>query len=194
MAHRPSSRQLASVAEEFAGVRAAFTALDARVSDVDWTRRPTPTEWSVAECIAHLNLTSAAMVPLVRAVIDRAPRMAEGESRAYRGNFIGRVLASMVGPVRIFAGMKLGKVATTPPFVPGSELPRAAITAAFHRWQEEELQLVRDADGRAIDLVRIESPFRAGTFYDCYSALLILARHEMRHLVQAERALEALRT
>ena len=194
MALRQSSRQLAAIAEEFAGVRAAFTSLDGRVSDADWGRRPAPAEWSVAECIAHLNLTSAAMVPLLRAEIDRAPHMPESEDRAYRGAFFGRVLASMVGPVRIFAGMKLGKVATTPPFVPGSELPRASVTVAFHRWQEEELQLVRDADRRAIDRVRIESPFRAGTFYDCYSGLVILVRHEMRHLVQAQRALEALRT
>jgi len=192
MSLRLSSRQLAAIAEEFAGVRAAFATLDARVSDADWTRRPSPAEWSVAECVAHLNLTSAAMVPLLRAEIDRAPRMPEGEDRAYRGAFIGRLLASMMGPVRILAGIKLGRVATTPPFVPGSELPRARVCEEFHRWQEEELQLVRDADRRAIDRVRIESPFRAGTFYDGYSALLILSRHEMRHLVQAERAMEAL--
>ena len=192
MALRLSSRQLSSIAEEFAGVRAAFAALDAHVSDADWARRPAPTAWSVAECVAHLNLTSAAMVPLLRAEIDRAPSMPEGDDRAYRGAFIGRLLASMMGPVRILAGMKLGKVATTPPFVPGSELSRTLVCDAFHRWQEAELQLVRDADRRAIDRVQIESPFRAGTFYDGYSALLILSRHEMRHLVQAKRALEAL--
>lgn len=192
MTLRQSARQLAAIAEEFAGVRAAFTSLDARVSDADWGRRPSPVEWSVAECIAHLNLTSAAMVPLLRAEFDRAPQMQEAEDRAYRGTFLGRVLASMMGPVKLFAGMKLGKVATTPPFVPGSGLPRAPIRLAFQRWQEEELQLVRDADRRAIDRVRIESPFRAGTYYDGYSGLVILVRHEKRHLVQAERALEAL--
>lgn len=174
-------------------MRATFAALDARVSDADWARRPAPAEWSVAECVAHLNLTSAAMVPRMRTEIERAPLMPQGQVRAYRGTFIGRLLVSMMGPVRILGGVKLGKVATPPPFVPGSELPRASLCEAFHRWQEEELQLVRQADGRAIDRVRIESPFRAGTFYDGYSALLILSRHEMRHLVQAERALEALR-
>lgn len=193
MALRRSSRQLAAIAEEFATVRATFASLDARVSAADWARRPAPAEWSVAENIAHLNLTSAAMVPLLRAEFDRATAMADGEDRAYRGTMFGRVLAAMVGPVKTLAGVKLGKVATTAAFVPGSDLPRAAVCEAFHRWQEEELQLVRDADRRAIDRVRIESPFRAGTFYDGYSALLILSRHEMRHLVQAERALGALR-
>ncbi len=193
MALRLSSRQLASIAEDFAGVRSTFAALDARVSDADWARRPAPAEWSVAECVAHLNLTSAAMVPRSRAAIDGAPVMPEGEVRAYRGLFLGRLLAAMMGPVRMFGGLKIGKVATPPPFVPGSELPRASVCEAFHRWQEEELQLVRQSDGRAIDRVRIASPFRAGAYYDGYSALLILSRHEMRHLVQAERALEALR-
>ena len=92
----------------------------------------------------------------------------------------------------MFAGFKVGKVATPPPFVPGSDLERASVCREFHRWQEEELQLVREAAGLAIDRVKIESPFAPGVFYNGYSALLILPRHELRHLVQAERALEAL--
>lgn len=51
---------------------------------------------------------------------------------------------------------------------------------------------IRSAEGLAIDRVRIESPFRAGTFYDGWSALRVMLRHEMRHLVQAERAVLAL--
>ncbi len=192
MATAAATRQLAKLAEEFAEVRAKFTRLETRVSDADWGRRPAPAEWSVAECIAHLNLTSAAMVPPLRRALIEAGGLPRVPDRRYRGALIGRILAAMVGPVRVLAGFKLGRVATPPPFVPGSALPRDAVRDAFLRWQEEELQLVRDADGLTIDQVRIESPFRAGMFYDGYSALRILPRHEMRHLVQAERALEAL--
>jgi hypothetical protein len=184
---------LASVAEEFATVRARFAALESRVEDADWARRPSPAEWSVAECVAHLNLTSAAMVPALQRAMAEAQTQPGVGARAYRGVAVGRLLAAMVGPVRLFAGFKLGKVATPPPFVPGSDLERALVCRAFHRWQEEELQLVRDAAGLAIDRVRIESPFAAGVFYDGYSALLILARHELRHLVQAERVVAALK-
>lgn len=192
MTETPAARQLASLRAECAAVRAAFVALDGRVSDADWARRPSPAEWSIAECIAHLVLTSAAMVPRLRAAIAGAPTFAPSEARAYRGTLVGRLLTSMVGPVRIVAGLKLGRVPTTPPFVPGSADVRATLRVEFLRSLEEEQLLVQEAEGRAIDKVRIESPFRAGMFYDCYSGLLILPRHEMRHLVQAQRALEAL--
>lgn len=192
MTETPAARQLVSLRAECAAVRAAFVALDERVSDADWARRPSQAEWSIAECIAHLVLTSAAMVPRLRAAIAGAPTFAPGEARAYRGTLVGHLLASMVGPVRIFAGMKLGRVATPPPFVPGSTEARATVRVEFLRWLDEEQRLVQEAEGRAIDRVRIESPFRSGTFYDGYSGLLILPRHEMRHLVQAQRALEAL--
>jgi hypothetical protein len=133
------------------------------------------------------------MVPRLREAIAGAPALATDGVRAYRGTVVGRLLASMVGPVRIVAGMKLGRVPTTPPFVPGSAEARETVRREFLRWLEEEQLLVQAAEGRAIDRVRVESPFRAGMFYDGYSALLILPRHEMRHLVQAQRALEALR-
>ena len=192
MVHSPAARQLGSLAEEFAAVRAKFSALETRVSQADWGRRPSPAEWSVAECLAHLNLTSAAMVPPIRKALNVARTIPGVASRQYSQRWIGRILASMIGPVRIVASFKLGKIHTPPPFVPGRELPCASVCEEFHRWQEEELQLVRDAAGLAIDQVQVESPFKAGMFYDGYSALVILPRHEMRHLVQAERALEAL--
>lgn len=183
---------MASLAEEFAMVRARFETLESRVGERDWARRPSPSEWSVAECVAHLNLTSVAMVPLIVRALQEAKQLPGVGERAYAPSTFGRLLSAMVGPVRIFAGIKLGRVATPAPFVPGSDLPRESMCREFHRWQEEELQLVRDAAGVAIDRVKVESPFRTGMFYDGYSALLILPRHEMRHLVQAERALEAL--
>lgn len=188
-----AGRQLDAVAEEFAEVRAKFTMLESRVSDADWGRRPSPAEWSVAECVAHLNLTSAAMVPALRRAVTEAMALSRMSQRPYKQVLLGRVLSATIGPVRIVAGFKLGKVATPPPFVPGSTATRDVVRNAFLEWQEDELQLVRDAADLSIDQVRIESPFRAGLFYDGYSALLILPRHEMRHLVQAERALEALR-
>ena len=193
MTNNPASRQLASLRAECAAVRAAFVALDEQITNAEWNRRPVASEWSVAECVAHLVLTSAAMVPRLRAAIADAPALAPGDARAYRGTLVGRLLASLVGPVRIFAGVKLGRVDTTPSFVPGSVAERATVRVEFLRWLEEEQRLVQEAEGRAIDRVRIESPFRAGTLYDGYSGLLILPRHEMRHLVQAQRALEALR-
>lgn len=187
-----SQGQLDTLAEYCAGVARRFSALDARVTDARWNQRPAPDEWSVAECIAHLNLSSAAMLPRMRAAYDEAKRLPPIGDRAYEGRLFGRILARVVGPVPIVLGLRLGRAKTGKPFVPGSELPRAHVVAEFRRWLAEELALVWSVEGLAVDRVVLESPFVAGARYDGYSSLWILVRHEMRHLVQAERALARL--
>lgn len=168
-------------------MRARFAALDAAVSDAHWGRRPSVDAWSVAECLAHLNLTSAAMVPRIREALVDVRGMPGIGARAYRGGMTGRILASMMGPVPILLGVRLGKVRTPPPFVPGSELPREQTVSELRRWQEAEIALLRESAGLAIDQVTILSPFAANVRYDVYSSLRILVRHELRHIVQAER-------
>lgn len=192
MQQTKSQGQLDELAQYCAEVARRFSALDARVSDAQWNQRPAPDEWSVAECIAHLNLSSAAMLPRMRAAYDEAKRLPPIGDRAYKGTLFGRILARVVGPVPIFLGFRLGRAKTGKPFVPGSELPRAQVVAEFRRWLAEELAMVWSVEGLTVDQVSLESPFVAGARYDGYSSLWILVRHEMRHLVQAERALKRL--
>ncbi len=193
MASSPSLIQLEAVAEEFARVRARFAALESRVSDEEWIARPAPNAWSVSECVAHLNLSAAAMLPRMRQAFAEARELPPIGARKYRGTMLGRMLASMLGPVPIVLGIKLGKSRTAAPFVPGTELPRAQIASEFRHWNTEEAALVREAEGLQVDKTTLESPFVKGARYDGFSALWIVARHEHRHLKQAERALARIR-
>lgn len=192
MSATKSQGQLDQLAQACAEVARRFSALDARVGDAQWNQRPAPGEWSVAECIAHLNLSSAAMLPRMRAAFAEAKRLPPLGDRAYEGALFGRILARLVGPVPVVLGVRLGRAKTGKSFVPGSELPRAQVVAEFRRWLAEELALVWSVEGLAIDQVTLESPFVAGARYDGFSALWIVVRHELRHLVQAERALARL--
>ena len=60
-----------------------------------------------------------------------------------------------------------------------------------YRWQTEQLACVRDADGLPIDAVKITSPVDARARYNVFAALSIMARHQHRHLWQAEQAARA---
>lgn len=193
MSGQPSLHQLEAVAEEFARVRARFAALESRISDEEWRARPATDEWSASECIAHLNLTAAAMLPRMRQAFAEAKRLPPIGARRYRGGMFGRMLASMVGPVPIVLGFRLGRTKTAADFVPGGNLPRAQVAAEFRHWNAEEAALVREAEGMQVDRSVVESPFVQGAKYDAYNALWILARHEHRHLEQAERALARVR-
>jgi len=178
--------QLADIEASFESARARLHRLVADLDPERWGRRPRPESWSAAECIAHLNLTSRAYVSLLAEAFARAPRGA-APSR-YRRDPMGWLIAVSSGPMPRLGAVRFGRVKTIPAFVPGGELPMAQVVADFDRLQDEQIALVRAADGLPLETIRITSPFAAGVKYNAYSALTILPAHQHRHLEQAERA------
>lgn len=185
--------QLADIAGDFEAALVRARVLAGRLTDDAWRRRPRIDArgrraavlaggWSPAECLAHLNLTSAAYVPIVEAAVEEARRSGVPAPARYRRDPVGWVLWKLTGPQGRF------KVKTAPAFVPTADRPPADLMVEFERWQDVLIGLVRAADGLAIDRVRVTSPFDHRLRYSAYSALTILPRHQHRHLRQAERA------
>jgi hypothetical protein len=58
--------------------------------------------------------------------------------------------------------------------------------ATFDHLQGEQVRRVEAADGLPLSKVWITSPFNARVRYNLYACLTVLARHEHRHLWQAE--------
>jgi hypothetical protein len=179
--------ELAVIVEEFEDARARLRALVAATSGVRWTERPVPTAWSIGECIAHLNLTSAAFVPILQDAMARARRDQGPVVARYRRDAIGWFIWKTSGPRPAF------RVKTTPGFVPSADKPAGEIVAEFDRLQDLQCACVRAADGLPIDRVKVISPFDARVRYSLYSALTILPRHQHRHLWQAEQVRDKIR-
>lgn len=179
--------QLEAVAEEFTSAQVRLHALDASLPDEWWDRRADATTWSVAECVAHLNLTAEAYLPPVRRGIEEARSIGGGPPNRFRRDPVGWILWRTAGPpVRLC-------VRTPAPFIPAAAGPRAHTLETFDRLQEEQLRCVREADGLPLSRVRITSPFDARLRYSLYSCLTLLPRHQHRHIWQAGRVLERLR-
>ncbi len=153
-----------------------------------WGRRPTPKSWSAAECVAHLNLTGRAYVPLLRGALDDARALGGSVPRHYRRTLVGFLLSATIGPLPRIGRWRLFKLPTSPAFVPTSAAPKEELIAEFSTLQRDQIELVRLADGLPLHKVRVRSPFADAVTYDLYSALLILPRHQHRHLQQAELA------
>jgi hypothetical protein len=170
----------AIVADLRAANRRLHRLREALPSDM-WNRRPAPDRWSPAECVAHLNLTSEAFLPLLRGGLEEARHRGRASGR-YRRDFMGWLIWRMVTPS--------GRLKTKTPaaFVPSSDREADAIVADFERLQRELAACVESAEGLPIDRVKIASPFDARAKYNLYAAMTILPRHEHRHLLQAERA------
>lgn len=178
--------QLAAIGREYDRLDVRVRELHSAVPDPRWNVRADPSAWSVAECFAHLNLTSAAMVPRLRAVWPAARDIGPAPAR-FKAGIVGAILAAMVGPVPRIGGLRIGRVKTPAAFIPQGALPRDAIMREFAEWRAAERSLLREAAELPVDRVRIESPFAPGMFYDGYSSLRILVRHAHRHVDQAAR-------
>lgn len=180
--------QLSAVLEEFEGASTRLHRLVDHLPPGRWSERPEPGRWSVAECVAHLNLTGQAFLPELKGALAEAVGRGETFRGRYRRDPVGWLLSPFTGPLARIGSFRLGAVRTPAAFVPGGSLPRSEVMAEFDRLQEEQMEVVRAADGHPIHRVKIASPFEPRMRYSAYSALLILPRHQRRHTLQAEEA------
>ena len=143
-----------------------------------WTTRPEPTEWSVAECLAHLNLTSRAFLPLLDEALARG-RAAGTPPRRPRMDLAG-------GFVWLVTTLRL-PVKTTEPFVPAPTVSETVLTE-FDELQHQLLDRVVRAEGVDLTASKIVSPFDARLRYNAYAAVRLITAHQRLHLRQAARA------
>jgi hypothetical protein len=181
--------QLQALIDDFGSARERLHRLQATVPAEKWATRPSEGSWSVAECIAHLNLTSQAYVPLLREALARG-RAAGGAAPArFRRDLLGWVVWRAVRPET------RAKIKTSAPYVPAiptAGASAAEIAAEFDRLQDEQIALIRQGEGLPLGKMKIVSPFGPGFKYSVYSAFTIIPAHQHRHLQQAERAWQAL--
>ena len=176
--------QLAAIVNELERARAVLSALVTATPDERWALRAHPDRWSVAECVAHLNLTSRAYVPLLREAFAGQAAFTPPPSR-YRRDLVGWLVGSFTGPLPRIGRLRVGRIRTRPGFVPSGPLPRERVVAEFETLQDEQIELTRAAEGRPLERIRIVSPFDARLSYNAYSCLWLLPRHQHRHLEQA---------
>jgi hypothetical protein len=151
-----------------------------------WPIRRDPDRWSVSECVAHLNLTSEAFQPRLERALAEARKLPRMQRKAYRRDLFGAVFGAMVGPLPSIRGVRIGRVKTTPPFVPRGDDEPNVLIAEFKRHQNEFRRVIEEGDPFQLDKVTIISPFGEKVRYNCFSALTMITRHEERHLQQAE--------
>ena len=173
--------QLQAIIDDLESARARLHALWASVPREAWHARQAADRWSAGDCIQHLNLASQAMLPLLQDGVERAQRVRA--AGYYRRDALGWLIAKAIAPASPI------RMRSEPAFVPALDQSAEAAIGEFDRFQDALVACVRAADHRAIDAVTIVSPFDARALrYNLYSALMLVARHQHRHLRQAERA------
>jgi hypothetical protein len=177
----PLHPQLAQLAAELRAATDRARALAKGLDEEGFARRPTPDRWSPAECLAHLNLTTRAFLPLIDDALARGRAGRQPTSR-YRRDLVGFLLGQSLEPPPRF------RMPTTAPFIPSGLKPRDAVIGEFVVLQEELVHRVEQASGLDLNRLRLASAFNPRLKYNLFSCFHVLAAHERRHLWQAEGA------
>jgi hypothetical protein len=145
------------------------------LSQEQLTKCPASGGWSIAECLAHLSLTSAEYLKLANRVFVDAP---QGKG-PFKRDLVGRILAwTFEPPYRM-------KAKTLSAYVPAQANLRNALTD-FQESQKSLVETLHRANGIALDRVKVQSAFSPRIHYNLLSFFSILAAHQRRHLWQAE--------
>lgn len=152
-------------------------------------QRPQPNEWSIAECLVHLSLSSQAEIEELDNVFEHTPPRTVNVEKQFKMDLLGRFLKWTLEPPPMF----FSKIKTTKPFQPIEVEPVGEVLPTFLALQEQLKERVDVAAALPLDQTKVASPFNRKIKYNLFSFFHILLAHERRHLWQAEKVKDAIK-
>jgi hypothetical protein len=166
---------------QFETLSADADALVAPLSDEQFSWKPAPEAWSVAECLEHLNVTARLYLPaLDDGIADAIRRGIYGEGPFVYG-LVGRLAVRSMEPSPRF------RVKAPKAFRPAAPGARHEVMAAFRAYQLQYTDRLRQAHGLDLARARIASPVVRWIRLPLGCGFAMMTAHERRHLAQARR-------
>lgn len=174
--------QLEALREELRKASETAAGLWSRHPAEQLVRRPAPGKWSAAECVEHLNLSNRAYLPRIQEALGQAAKAGPPGSGPLRMEWNARLLRWWLEPPSRL------KLPTAAPFVPLPVTDPSQVLLDFVEINAKLAAEIASAEGQALDRVKIRSPFAENMKYGVFSAFVLVAAHNRRHLWQAARA------
>jgi uncharacterized damage-inducible protein DinB len=167
-----------SVSRDIADSRRRAQALIDAVSADQLTRRPDPGKWSIAECLAHLNITAGTVQKLMAHGIEQAKQEKRFGEGPYSIGPKGRLMVWVAEPPPKFR-IRAPKNVRPPATIDDP----SRVLQGFMKAQDEWERLMREQEG--LDLAKIKVG-RGAFRMRLAAALPWMMAHQRRHLLQAE--------
>lgn len=141
--------------------------------------QPAPGSWSIGQCVDHLCATTDSYLPPVRAALEngRGPAVQKIAPGGPTRWFIRKFIEPSGQTARAKAPKKI---------VPNGHV-EPSVVDRFVRGNEAVRELIRKAAPYDVNRMRFKNPFVPILRFTVGAGLLIICRHEKRHLLQAER-------
>ncbi|UHG89159.1 DinB family protein [Spirosoma oryzicola] len=161
----------------------------APLSEAQLLERPGPAEWSVAQCLEHLNTYGSYYLPLLEQAILQGEQSGSGARAFFRSGWLGNYFATSMRPGadgRIRLKAKAVKSHT-----PNDQPNAQNVRREFLR-QQAQLESLLDR-AKAVDLEGSRIPISIARWIKLSlgDTFRFLIAHEQRHVLQAQRVLKA---
>jgi hypothetical protein len=145
--------------------------------------QPAPGSWSVGQCLEHLCITNEAYLPAIVGVLRDKPDAPV--EQIVPGWFGGWFLRNFVEP------SPQTKRAGAPAKIRPTARVGFNVLDRFLSGNEASRKLILDARNKDVNRIRFWNPFVKGIRFTVGTGFEIIAAHERRHLLQAERVRQA---
>lgn len=180
----PSSPELRRVREEIAAIEEQTERVVSGLTEGQLAWRPAPNVWSIADCLAHLNVTNELYMKAIRGGVERARAAGLTGAGPFRHGWLGDLLVwTMEPPARL-------RLPAPKMFRPPLSQPAREVVERFVRMQDEMRVLLREADGVDLGQSKIASPESAWLKMSLGQAFRLVTAHDRRHLWQARKVRE----
>jgi len=180
-----STALLQTVVSEGEKNNEAARALTSGLTDAQLNWKPAADRWSIAQCLEHLAVSTAAFKNYFNAALESGQKKSPVTSPpVYKPSLVGGWLAKQVSP-------------EAPRKVPAPKIFRPADSSniqgsldMFLQEQERFLAFVRQCGRLDYNKTRLRSPVTPLIRYSLADAFVIVVLHGQRHLAQARRVRE----
>ena len=170
-------RQFDQLADEAA-------ALVSPLSDAQFAWQSSPTAWSIAQCIDHLNVTARLYLPMLDEGIANAIRQGLYGEGPFTYWWLARMFVRMLEPPPRL------RMKTPAAFQPPPARTRHEIMAAFRAYQVQFIDRLRQANGLDLARARVRSAVASWLYMPLGTGFAVMTAHERRHLWQARKVTE----
>ena len=149
------------------------------LTDEQFNWRPSPEQWSINECLEHLNITARLYWSILAEAVNRARINGWFRHGPYKRGWLGDlVIRAVEPPVRY-------KFKADRRFQPPAGIPASQVVAQFMTFQDRLLGILRDAHGVDLGRPRIPAPGGRLLKFTLGQAFEWMIAHERRHIWQA---------
>jgi hypothetical protein len=151
--------------------------------------KESPEKWSATQCLGHLNSYGRYYLPVIEKAIQEARKKNWNSAIHFKSGWLGNYFTQLMLPKE--DGSLSKKMSSSKDHYPVSNANSHQVIAVFIEQQEKLLLLLEEA--RSINLNKASCSISIAKFIKLKlgDTFLFFIAHQYRHILQAERALQA---